>query len=341
MATRFTLPRSLDLHATLRFLSAIRQAREDDEYIFDFGKAKYFPPFSMLLLATEIRRFREARPNAAFRAARFVTHRYPGHMGFFKLFGLPFGREPGEAEGNAYYLPITEVTVSSITEQARRDFAPAGEVVEGLSVDLAAMLTRETSGDLLDTLRYTLREMFRNVVEHSRSESFVYSAQYWPARNLVEVGIIDTGVGLRASLSHNPKLKIANDHEAVCVSVLPGVSGKGGQRSRRDKGPWANSGYGLYMTMRICAEGGNFFVCSGKSGLKLGSETREDFETDYQGTAIRLIIDVRRVARISEALEKFAREGHVLAKETRGAFKDSASVASRMLSREFTRRPAG
>ncbi|WP_092949868.1 hypothetical protein [Roseateles sp. YR242] len=34
-------------------------------------------------------------------------------------------------------------------------------------------------------------------------------------------------------------------------------------------GNWANSGFGLYMTNRICRNGGNFFIASGATSMLL------------------------------------------------------------------------
>src|SRR5690606_8882918 len=118
---------------------------------------------------------------------------------------------------------------------------------------IAQILIREDSGDLYDSLTFSLREMLRNVVEHSGSKRIAYSAQYYRKKGSVELAINDWGCGLKASLEANPSIKLDGDLTALDSALMPGVSGKGHQvKKLRVKTEWTNSGYGLYMTSRLC-----------------------------------------------------------------------------------------
>ena len=71
--------------------------------------------------------------------------------------------------------------------------------------------------------------------------------------NTVEIAIIDRGVGLRPTLSRNPHLTIASDHDAIMYALSPGISGKFYEGVRIDRNnPYQNSGFGLYMNCRLC-----------------------------------------------------------------------------------------
>ena len=256
-------------------------------------------------------------------------------MGFFTSFGVNYGKKPGEADGNSRYLPITIITDKEIRDKANglEDF---GETIERISRQLSQLLTQQDKGDLIDILTYSFREVFRNVYEHSQRNLLEYCAQYWPSKQQVELAILDRGVGIMKTLKRNPYLKITCDHEALNYCLLPGISGKMYKGLRQDPNNfWQNSGYGLYMINRLCRNGGSFFICSGNSGIEFENGSKKEFDTNFQGTALRLKIDTTRVHSISNLLRKFKEEGYRIAKELNAAKSISASTASTMLSRDF------
>lgn len=112
----------------------------------------------------------------------------------FKLFGLNHGNKPGEAKGSNTYLPITRLDVEDIKEQASFGTA-AGAIIEENTHRLAHILTRTDTGPSYDTIQYSLQEILRNTVEHSRSDEVWYCAQYLPTTKVVELAIIDRGLG--------------------------------------------------------------------------------------------------------------------------------------------------
>lgn len=118
-------------------------------------------------------------------------------MGFFKAFGLNHGKSPGEARGSQSYLPITLLNAREIRNDAAEMKVNPGEILEGLSKELTQVLTQTKEGDLYDMLVYSLREMLRNVVEHSRCIEFGLCAQYWPSMNRVSLAILDRGIGIK------------------------------------------------------------------------------------------------------------------------------------------------
>jgi hypothetical protein len=158
-------------------------------------------------------------------------------------------------------------------------------------------------------------------------------AQYWPTRHQVEVGIADDGIGIRASLARNPPFSDIGEEDAVQLVLLPGISGNplAGKRNN----VWNNSGYGLYMTNRICRRGGQFLLISGGHGIELDSVSKTSFRTDICGTAIRMLIDTADLRALNEQLRRFAEEGRAAARTISGANTNLASAASQMLSRDF------
>ena len=336
MHLRVRVPQNLSLRETLNFCGRLWALHEAEEITFDFARMGRVEPFTMTLLAAELKRFRASRPHTRFRAENHRENTYPAHMGFFQAFGLHHGNRPGEAAGSANYLPLTYLDVEAIRTQAAEAYEHIGDALDRESGQLARVLTREEGGALVDTLTFSMREILRNVVEHSSSPQLAYCAQYWPTRNRVEIAVLDTGMGVRTSLSANPHLTIDSDRTAVQLALMPSISGKTyrGVR-RRANDHWQNSGYGLYMTSRLCRNGGDFFIASGSSGILLQQGSKTDYACDIPGTALRLVLDTRRIGDLHPRLENFRTEGYAIAQRNAGPDALSPSSASTMLARDF------
>lgn len=329
-----SVPRRLTLESSVKFACTLRDSPESESYILDFSKVGRIEPFALLFLSSELQRFKSSRKYAkSFSASNFEHCTYAGHMGFFKAFGLDFGKHAGEATGSGTYIPITIFDAEEIKKAAADNYEAVGQFIENKAEGMASILTRSSTGDLFDTLTYAIREIVRNVIEHSESKLFGFCAQYWPSYGIVELAILDRGIGIRAGLSTNPHLTIFNDHEALNLSLMPGVSGKAYKGVRRDhKDVWANSGYGLYMTSRLCREGGSYFIASGDTGIYLSERKKRYLETPFQGTAIKLTLNTTRLKSLSEMLQKFREEALEYDSDN---ISMSASKASTMLARDF------
>jgi anti-sigma regulatory factor (Ser/Thr protein kinase) len=198
------------------------------------------------------------------------------------------------------------------------------------------VLSRQSGGDVYDTLAYSLREVIRNVVEHSESNTVQFCAQHWPTMNRVHLAILDRGRGVRASLSRNPYLTISSDVDALKLSLMPGVSGRMHRGIRRQRGAWQNTGYGLYMTSRLAVAGGNFWVVSGDHAYGIASgRVREVSLPSFQGTALRISLDTSQLSHLQTKLRQFADEGAEIARSFQGADPRGASTASTMIRTRF------
>ncbi|MGB8225294.1 MAG: hypothetical protein WCE45_00305 [Sedimentisphaerales bacterium] len=327
----------LTLDNAINFSNELFQLPDSEEYVFDFSNMDWVEPFGMLYLSSQISKFRQSKSLSTFYAINHEHFDYAGHMGFFKTFGLNFGKQQGEAKGSLNYIPITSVKVDSLKNGANQNWEHIGETIERRSHRLACVLTRLPSGNLVDTLKYSFCEIIRNVVEHSSSGHINYCAQYWPSQNLVEVSILDTGIGIRRSLSENPFLKdIVSDKEAIHNSLLPGISGKMYKGKKvQPNDYWQNAGFGLYMTSRLCRNSGSFFICSGDAGILLVGKTKKLYKTNFSGTVLRLALNIQGIDSLSKTLAKFSREGQELAKTLKGVGRIPASAASLMLTEDF------
>ncbi|WP_439253868.1 hypothetical protein [Pseudomonas monteilii] len=332
----FTLPQNMSLIEAINFCNRLWEAPEAAKYEFDFHRMGRVEPFTMAYVANEMKRFRKSKEGTPFTALNFQHHTYPSHMGFFKAFGLNHGNAPGQASGSSTYIPLTLLNVADIEEEAAIRALNPGDILEEKASRIAQLLIRQCEGNLVDTLTFSIREIMRNVVEHSGSDLIEYCGQYWPSRHMVEVAILDVGNGVRHGLRHNPYLNISCDRDALHLALLPGVSGKMFRGvKKRPNDAWQNSGFGLYMTSRICRAGGSFFIASNDAGILLDATGKQDRVTSYQGTALRLRFNTQSLTDYDGMLARFRKEGYDAARKLSGDQAIEPSIASTMLARDF------
>ena len=331
------VPKNHVLAQILEFEISLQRVGEADRYYIDFQNPAYVLPFGMLYTANAIQRFRKAHPDADFLPLNTQSP-YAWHMGYFKSCGFEIGRNPGEAPGSESYLPISILSIEEINRQANEEMIEPVEVIERKSVELAQVLTQQETGSIREMMSYSIREMFRNVIEHSHSPFIAYCAQYHPSKKSAEIAILDNGIGILKSLSMNPYLTLTNDREALQWALLPGISGKVFKGVKRDPNDaWQNSGYGLYAVSRLCGLGGKFLICSGDSAVSLKPKGKEVHPCCFPGTALRLDLCSKDVSQLKTILARIMKEGDELARQT-NLDAPSPSAASRMLSEEFRKR---
>lgn len=259
-------------------------------------------------------------------------------MGFFKSFNLDHGKMPGEAMGSNTYLPITCLTAQELMSEASQEHEPIQEVIERRAKELSQKLAQQRDNNLVETLTFSIREIMRNTFEHSGASCIWYCAQYWPMYNKAEIVLLDEGMGIEESIKINPFLEVKNDSDAIQQAVMPGISSKnfkGARVNRND--PWHNSGYGLYMTSRLCRNGGAIYVSSGDHGILLDGSGKTHYNLGHycQGTVIKLDLLISKLDQLSSQLQLFRKEGYEIASKIKGIGFYTASSASQMLSKDF------
>lgn len=336
------VPSKLGFDETLDFARLIQAQPRDIRIIFDFGSMGHIEPFAFVMISAVVSDLVNSMPSGSVYAKNYESHTYHAHMGFFKAFNLDFGNAPGEAKGGPRYIPITIQDVVAIQRDAVLGGEAVGQVVNGHALGLARVLAHEENGDLVETFRYSLCEIIRNVAEHSKSQNVVFCAQYWPTKDRAEIAILDRGIGIYETLKCNPHLNVESQQHALNLSLLPGVSGKSFQGARRspnskfpDKKYWENSGYGLYMTSRMCRSEGSFFIGSHDSAVFLCGGEKRYPTFDFPGTTVRMVFKPSSIGKIKDVLQHFDVEGREIAKAIRGTV-IGASAASRMLTSDFT-----
>ena len=333
-------PSACDVKAIFDFCNEIEQHCAEDKVLIDFSGMGRIEPFAMVYVAKYIREFNRRNKSTVVSCRGYQSKDYAANMAFFRAFGLKYGREPNCVDGNDRFVPYTILRVQTVVDEATKEWEAEQEVIERRSAHLAEILAQQNSGNLVDALTFSIREIMRNVYEHSKSKSIEYCAQYWPLYNKVEIAIIDHGIGLKDSLKNNPHVQIENHSDAVQQALMPAISSKNYKGAVIDTNdPWHNSGFGLYMINRICRLGGSLLICSGDHGIKLDENGKEHINLPHmcRGTAVRMVLNTSKLTELSTMLSKFRDEGYEIARQIKGVGTYEASAASQMLSRDFNK----
>lgn len=331
-------PSTCDAQAIFQFCDEVYKYAGDDELIIDFSFMGRIEPFTMVYVAKVIREFNRDNHQTRVLCSGFENKQYAANMAFFRAFGLKHGREPNCTDGNDRFVPFTILRVKTIVDEASSEWMAEQDIIESRSEQLAQILAQQETSDLVDALTFSIREIMRNVFEHSGSKSIEYCAQYWPSYHKVEIAIADNGIGLMESLKDNPYIQVGSDSDAIQQALMPAVSSKNYQGARVDRDdPWHNSGFGLYMINRLCRLGGSFVICSGDHGIKLDETGKEHINLNHpcNGTAVRMVLNTSRIGSLDDMLSQFRDDGYEVARQIKGVGMYEASSASQMLSRDF------
>jgi anti-sigma regulatory factor (Ser/Thr protein kinase) len=125
-------------------------------------------------------------------------------------------------------------------------------------------------------------ELAANVLRHSESNRGIAIIEFNPARHQLTLAIADTGIGIRASLAHNPDLAQTDDLSAIVTAMGAATTGE----------PGTGAGMGLYLAHKVIQDnGGTILVRSGKACRKLSPAVKNSTGlANLQGTLVAVKI---------------------------------------------------
>jgi hypothetical protein len=221
-----------------------------DEVVLDFSKCQFIAPWALVLFTTYAIRLGDdlgvdvtMRIDGRTRAGSFIIQ-----AGLFELLGHE------RPEGS---LSTVESRTTRLTQiRTSKDIPP-------FATSATALLAIDDP-DLEGAVRYSIVELLRNVVQHSRSPvGEVAMAQFFPKTGIVELAVADPGIGVLAALQ--PRYgDLADDLAGLKFAMLPHVSGTFGQGAYGTM--LNNAGLGLFFIKEIITRSAaGFFLGSGRS----------------------------------------------------------------------------
>lgn len=171
---------------------------------------------------------------------------YLDRMGLFKAIGKKSPYSISEHEPAGRFIPLTQIR----TQKEQSVFI----------TDMIPLLHLPSHS--ADAIKYTVGELVRNVLEHARTKNGAFvAAQYYPNANNVRLGICDTGVGIRKTISQSWPAR--TDIEGIKLALTPGITGT----TSREGGNEANAGAGLFFIKSMAMVSRDYFVVYSGSGL--------------------------------------------------------------------------
>jgi hypothetical protein len=234
----------------------------------NFSCLGFSKPLAMLVAGSYFRRWIKIRRDHSLSTTHsgidvaINAHSYLMHLGFFDYAGMSsVGSKIGAAKGNTRYLPIREVKRSELEASVKETGEKLIDAIIFLSDGLANVLAGTDSGEIKRGFSYSIREIIRNALEHSGSDSCFICGQRW-VNGHSEIAIIDEGVGIHSTLSHVYEI---TDDSSLQYAVKPGVSRTHSMTD--DENVYKNSGFGLYVLSELGSSFGWFCLGSGSHKL--------------------------------------------------------------------------
>lgn len=329
---RIPAPEKLNNRSAFQFVNRLHSLEAASKYVFDFSGTDRAFPFAIVFMQAAIRQFMEKSRAASASSGvlprflfegidtrRISAHGYLAHVGFFRALGVDIGREPGEASGSDTYVPVTVIRRRDILDHAEDQGLHYGQMVVRHAERLANIFFMAMKGCMADedlasinkTTTYCIREIIRNAVEHSKAENIFFCGQYYPSLSVVELGIVDEGIGVDASLARIHS--VSSIRIALDLATRPGYSGNADKY--REDDDWVNTGFGLYTTSRLCSlyPKGQFCIASNGSSLTMERDRTYYIDVPFSGTAVMLKLFVGHGASYKDALETIVSQGEAIA----------------------------
>lgn len=298
----------------------------------DFSRFTFVKPFEVVFILDQISLYMERFPATKLLFSGLENNEKAKNIGISAILQKEKYETPIEKE---FILPVRRL---SLAEFRGEGVSPTAnhEAIEHQSGILAKHLTMSETGAVYDATQFALREIIRNIFEHSGSKTLTYAATYSPRSNIAEICVSDQGSGIHSTLTFNKKFEHLTPKEALEWACLPGVSGNPQVYEQESSpSPWRNSGYGLYMMNRLCRNKGDFLILSNQEVLYMQTKKNNFKVIQNKGTTIRLHLNLENITSLKDDLSRYAREGKEHALEIRGAARIEASKASTMLRRDF------
>ena len=304
--------------------------------ILDFSETGSFHPTGMLMVSSAVRAFMR-RNNLDHRQIRleFGTNNsknisYANHMGFFESMGF-YDECPFISYSSDTCIPIKKLNITDLVKEYSSNgvWLEDGEIVEKEARKLAIVLGQK-SNELVKLFTYVIREIIRNIPEHSNSKNIWICGQYWKSLDLAEIAILDEGIGIYNSLKsnvHYREIVDNNEFGALHLAVKPGVSRTfaPGEKNK-DASVWANSGFGLFMVKGICTMlDGRLDLLSKTKGIRCFPDATKGVYTALPGTVIGIRLKPSKVKKADELFKTIRLLGE---KQTKGT-KDRYHRASK------------
>lgn len=218
-----------------KFSKDICELEERDKFKISARNLGFVTPTSMIFLTKSCRQRAARFPKETRSYYGLANQDYANNLGFsdaLHLKGRPYRQG---AFGGASYIPITTMNLRRLQESAAENGTELGDEIERRCEELANVVSQGKSASLKVALQRSFCEIIRNCFEHGETKIVTFCAQHWPQKEMVEICIVDSGIGVKSSLESGKYNIPETDLDALKYSMMPGVSSKA-WRNKKKKG---------------------------------------------------------------------------------------------------------
>ncbi|MCQ9076160.1 ATP-binding protein [Vibrio harveyi] len=283
--TTISLPTYFDRDTLAGFFNELEKHIDTDDVCLDCSTIRFSKPTAMLVAGSKIRSWVRSRHRRGLKTRKkgvdtySSAHSYLKHIGFFDFVLMGAGNCVGEARGSSTYIPITRITKPELGEgenALEQWYEDIQSKVRGLARVISGKPETHQDNRMYN---YALREIIRNVFEHSGCEECYVFGQRW-FDGAVEIVVVDEGVGIGCTLRET--LGDITDQEALKQAIKPGVS-RTSQLSDAEN-TFDNSGFGLYVLTEVARSFG-WYALGSNSAKLIGYESNlEESTLNFNGT---------------------------------------------------------
>jgi len=169
-----------------RLLATLWQPLADGVLAVDFSRAVYYIPAAITVLITRLDHGMRARLKIELHGLNMCKNfRYLQRIDFFDQLGLKLQEDFKRHDAGTAFVPLREVMPGHVSIKD-----------DPLASELAGCVADAPDGDVFQLSQYSLGEIIANLKQHACERGFV-CGQYLRKRDLVCIGIADSGIGIR------------------------------------------------------------------------------------------------------------------------------------------------
>jgi len=237
-------------------LATLWQPLTDGVLAVDFSRVIYYIPAAVTVLITRLDHAMRAHLGIELHGLNECENfRYLQRIDFFDQIGLKLPEDFKRLDAGTALVPLREVVPGQVTIKA-----------DPLASELASCVADAPDGDVFQLSQYSLGEIIANLKQHACQRGFV-CGQYIPKRDLVCIGIADSGIGIREGFRQNSAPRYREEMtDGQVLDLAMSLRGSSKAHLTTPYGESPNRGVGLTITRFMVAESyGHFFLASGTS----------------------------------------------------------------------------
>ncbi|MDT2823275.1 ATP-binding protein [Vagococcus lutrae] len=281
-----------------RLHELIKEHKGNLAFSFNFNKLKWIDPAGAVVFLETVKNLEEERIELKYIDLDYTSSviDYGLNIGVFQELGI--SSNGSKEEGFTYLSPkkVYRNEVFEYIEHYDYSIERYFDIVTEKITNKVIGQSKMTNDNITNLFSYVIRELIRNIFDHSKAEYFYYGSQYLPNRKIVELVISDRGVGLKETIPFDVEekwLELDTAKNAIQKAFTPGITAAS-NHSYAPEDYW-NSGFGLAMVKSlILAADGSLSLATSDKAITY-NQTEEWYDCYIKGTILRFRVDLNKL----------------------------------------------